>query len=40
MISFYNNLDVNIWYFYEQISKKKFAKMYHGDYRISQSGRF
>ena len=29
-----------IWYFYEQISKKKLAKMYHGDYRISQSGRF
>ena len=34
------NINFFIWYFYEQISKKKFAKMYHGDYRISQSGRF
>ena len=34
------NFSFFIWHFYEQISKKKLAEMYHGDYRISQSGRF
>ena len=34
------NINFSFGIFSEQISKKKFAKMYHGDYRISQSGRF
>ena len=34
------NINFSFRIFYEQISKKKFAKMHHGDYRISQSGRF
>ena len=34
------NINFFIWYFYEQISRKIFAKIYKGDCRISQSGRF
>ena len=34
------NFSFFIWYFYERISKKKLAKMYQGNLRISQSGQF